>query len=120
MHYTILLDRDEKTKEIEAQEQARFIKSILEALEIPLEWNIDEPFTIDSKIQFRKALSEYKIHIANDMDGGIKIFVADEVVAEWKKAKYVLKTDRSQVDPNKQLFLEMQVSVWSIFDTSND
>ncbi|HEY4877143.1 MAG TPA: hypothetical protein VIH86_16305 [Puia sp.] len=119
MRYTILLNRDEKTKAVEAQEQARFIKAILEALDILPDWNPDESLTIDSKIKFRKDLNTYNIHIADDADGGLKIYANNEVIGEWKKSKYILKTDRSQIDPNKKLYLEMHIDFWSIFEESN-
>jgi hypothetical protein len=107
MRYTILLNRDEKTKMVEAQEQARFIKAILESLDVLPDWNPDEPFTVDSKIKFRKDLNAYNIHVVDDADGGLKIFADKEIIGEWKKTKYVLKTDRSQIDPNKKLYFEM-------------
>ena len=116
MKYKILLNKDDKTKEIEAQEQARFIKSILEAIDIPIQWNPDEPLSINDKIKFRNSLHTYGIHIIDDMDGGLKIFAKDELVAEWTKAKYKLKEDPSNINPNKRLYLEMNIEFWSLFE----
>lgn len=117
MRYTILLDKNEKTQDIEVQEQARFVKSLLEALEVPIKWNPEEPFSIDSKIEFRKSLGAYNINIINDNDGGMKVFVKDNLIGEWFKCSYKLKKDSTQINPNKQLYLEMLVNFWTTFES---
>lgn len=116
MQYTVLLSKTEKTKEIEQQEQDRFIKSILEALEVPIEFDPDIPQTIEQKRKFRQELRDFKLQIINDIDGGVKIFVGDDLIAEWYKSSYKLKQDLSQVNPNDKLYLEMQVNFWSMFE----
>lgn len=119
MRYTILLNRDEKTKAIEAQEQTRFVKAILEALDVPIHLEPDEPFTADSKAAFIKSLTAYSINVIADVDGGLKVYAKDELIGEWYKTKYILKSDRSQIDPNKRLFYQMNVEFWSIFEEQN-
>jgi len=119
MRYTILLNRDEKTKAIEAQEQTRFVKAVLEALDVPIQLEPDEHFTVESKATFRKSLAIYSINIISDIDGGLKIYAKDELIAEWHKPQYKLKSDRSQIDPNKRLYYEMSVDMWSIFEEQN-
>jgi hypothetical protein len=116
MQYTILLNKDEKTKDTEVQEQARFVKSILEALNVPVDWNPYEPLSVDNKIKFRKSLNAYDINVIDDQNGGLKIFAKNELIGEWFKCKYKLKEDLSQKDPNKRLYLEMGVNFWSIFE----
>lgn len=118
MRYTILLDKNEKTKEVETQEQARFVKSILEALEVPIEWNPEEPFSVEEKLKLRKSLSSYNINIIGDTDGGLKIFVKDELIGEWYKCSYKLKQDYAQIDPAKKLYLEMIVNFWTTFENN--
>jgi hypothetical protein len=121
MQYSILFDRNENIKEIEIKEQNRFVKSILEAIEVPLdEWNPDEPLSIDGKIKLRTNLAQYSINIIDDMDGGVKIYVETDIVAEWKKAKYILKTDKSHVDPKKRLYYQMNINFWSIWEEDNN
>lgn len=116
MRYTILLNKDENTKEVEAQEQSRFVKTVLEALEVPIDWDPDEPFSIDTKLKFKKSLSNFHINIVDDMNGGIKIFVNKDLIGEWHKCIYKLKKDLSQIDPRSRLFIEMNVNFWTIFD----
>lgn len=121
MRYTILLDNSEKIREVETQEQARFIRSLLDALEVPIEWNPDEQLTVESKIQFKKSLNIYNINVIDDADGGLKVYVNNEMIGEWIKCKYKLKEDPSQLDSNKKLYLEMNVNFWSIFEeTTNE
>lgn len=120
MRYSILLDRNEKVKDIEAQEQARFIKSILESLEVPFEFDSEGPLSIDDKLQLKKSLNDYSINIINNIDSTMKIFVKKDLIAEWRKPKYILKIDESQIDPNKKLYLEMIIEFWTVFDNDTD
>jgi hypothetical protein len=118
MRYTILLDRNEKTKDIEAQEQSRFVKTVLEALEVPIDWNPDEPLTVQSKIELRKSFNTHKINVIDDMDGGLKVFHNNDLIGEWYKCSYKLKEDISQIDPKKRLYLEMNIHFWMIFENT--
>lgn len=119
MQYTILISRNENVKEIETQEQSRFIKTILEALEIDVKFNPDESFSIDDKIKMRKALSFYNITIIESFDGGLKIFVERDLIAEWKKPFYKMKQDNSQIDPKNRLYMEMKINFWTVFEQEN-
>jgi hypothetical protein len=116
MQYTILLDKHENTKEVEKQEQARFIKTLFDSLEVPIEWDPDEALTIESKLKLRKSLETYNINIINDNDGGVKVFANRDLIGDWFKPHYVLKQDYSQINPNKKLYLEMHVNFWTIFE----
>lgn len=120
MEYQILLSKNENTKEVESQEQARFIKSVLEALEVPIEFDPEEPLSIADHQRLRKSFKEFNIHIINDSDGGIKITVGDDLIAEWYKSTYKLKKDLSQRDRRDVLYLEMTVKFWTIFEDEVD
>ncbi len=119
MQYNILLSRNEDTKAVEGQEQSRFIKSVLEALEVPIEFDPNEPLSIAEHQRLRKSFKEFNIHVINDVDGGIKITVGDDLIAEWYKCTYKLKQDLSQRDPRDRLYLEMAVNFWTIFEESD-
>lgn len=119
MQYTILLSRFEDTKAVEAQEQSRFIKSILEALELPIEFNPDQELSIDEHQKFKQSLRDFNLNVIDDMDGGIKIYVGNnknDLVAEWYKPTYKLKKDLSQLNKRDQLYLEMNNVFWSVFE----
>lgn len=111
MKYKLLLGRNENIKKIEEQEQARFVKSSLEVLGVPNNFNPDEPLSIEGKINFKKILDEYNINIIDDMDGGIKIYVGTDLAAEWKKVSYKLKINNKQ-----KLCTEMEVNIWNALD----
>lgn len=110
MKYTLLLDRKEDTKKIQDQEQSRFIKSIIETFEFPIDFDPNTSLTLDKKIELRKSLAAHKIDIIDDMDGGLKVFFEKEVIAQWHKPSFKLKEDRNQLDPKNRLYLEMTIS----------
>lgn len=116
MRYTILLDKNENTKEAEAQEQARFLKTIIESLDLPIAFNPDETLTIENKIELKKSLDKYNINVITDNDGGMQIFIEQDLIGEFKKCKYKLKENVATRDPNKKLYLEMQVNLWNAFE----
>lgn len=116
MEYKILLDKSTDFREVEAEEQTRFVISIVEALEIPFEWDSNKPFSIFEKIKLRKVLGQYNVSVIDDMEGGVKIFLERDQVAEWKKPLYTLKEDLAQIDPKKRLYLEMKCSFESIYE----
>lgn len=120
MRYKILLDRNEDTRLAEAQEQARFIKTIFESLEIPIDYNPDEPLTVESKLALKEQLDKYRISVIDNLDGGIKIYVEKEVVGEWHKSTYKLKEDTAQIDRKKRFYKEMEVWFEHIFEGPNN
>lgn len=118
MKGTILLNYSENTKQIEEEEKQRFLKDLLEQMTVPIEefWFVDGPLSIEQKIKLRSILSLYNIQVIDDLDGKLQIYVENEKVAEWKKPIYKLKRDFSQLDTKKQLYLEMLIEYWSMFE----
>lgn len=120
MKYTILLSKNEDTKAVEGQEQSRFIKSVLEALDIPIEYDPDQLLSIADHQRLRQSFKEFNIHIIDDVDGGVRITIGDDLIAEWYKSTYKLKQDPSQRDPRERIYLEMSINFWSIFEESDE
>lgn len=126
MRATILLNHTENTKQVEDEEKTRFLKSILEQMGVPIEefWTTDGPLTVDQRIKLRGVLVTYGIQVIDDLDGHMQIwFSADgenQLAAEWHKCTYKLKRDLRSLDPRKQLYLEMEVDCWSLFDEANE
>jgi hypothetical protein len=114
-----MLSRSEDTKAVESQEQSRFIKSVLEALEVPIDFEPDEPLSVVEHQRLRQAFKEFNIHVIDDVDGGIKITIGDDLIAEWYKSTYKLKQDSSQPNAQDRLYLEMTVNFWTIFEDSD-
>ena len=124
MQSTILLNSNENTKQVELEEQGRFVYSILSAFGLPLDdWQGDE-LTTEQHIHLRKVLSTYGFEIVNDLDGGVKIYCKGDnkmdLVGEFRKPRYILRKDARQVDPTKKVYLEMLTDTWSILEHENE
>lgn len=118
MQGTILLNSNENTRKVEEEEKSRFIKSIIDTLEVPLEglWEDEEELSLETRIKLREILSKFSIKIIDYPDGHLEIYAGTELIAEWKKCEYVLKRDLTTIDPTKKLYLEMKINYWSIFE----
>jgi hypothetical protein len=116
VEYKILLDKNANLREVEAEEQTKFVISVIEALEVPFEWNSNESFSLLDKIRLRKILGQYNIAVIDDMNGGVKIFLERDKIAEFYKPAYILKEDYAEIDPRKKLYIEARCSFDSIFD----
>ena len=118
MKATILLNYNENTRQVEEEEKTRYLKDILERMGLPIQefWTTDNSLSIDQRIKLRDILVTYGIQVIDDLDGNMQIYVEGEKVAEWFKSSYKLKRDLRQVDPRKQLYLEMYVECWSLFE----
>lgn len=120
MQGTILLDYNENTRRVEDEEKQRFLRSLLDEMGVPVQeiWTDDSLLSAGQKIKLRSFLQTYNVSVIDDFDGGLKVLVDNELIGEWKKCNYVLKKDLSQVDKKKQLYLEMQVDCWTVFEES--
>jgi hypothetical protein len=118
MKGTILLNYSDNTKQVEDEEKMRFLRGLLEQMGVPIQeiWATDEPLSIDQRIKLRGILATYSVQVIDDLDGHMQIYVEGEKVAEWFKCTYKLKRDLRQIDPRKQLYLEMEVNCWSLFE----
>lgn len=114
----ILLNYGENTKQVEEEERMRFLKNLLEQMGVPISdfWTTDNFLSVEQKIKLRVILSTYKIQVIDDLDGFMQIFVEGDLVGEWHKCLYKLKRDLKQLDPKKQLYLEMEVDCWTLFE----
>lgn len=124
MKATILLNYSENTRQVEDEEKARFLRGILEqcfegtdaANQLGEIWSDDGPLPTIQKVKLRGLLATYKLQVIDDLDGHMKIYLENELIAEWLKCTYKLKKDLSVVDPKQRIFLEMEVNCWSVFD----
>jgi hypothetical protein len=125
MQGIILLNFNENTREVEEMERSRFLRSILEQCfentdvvrQIQTIWgDPDELLSAQKKIQILQVLTPYGLQVIDDRDGGLFIYLEREIIGKWKKPRYVLKKDPSQLDRRKQFFLEMHIECTSAFD----
>lgn len=118
MKATILLNYSENTRQVEDEEKTRFLRNILEQMGLPIQeiWPMNGPLSVDQRIKMRSILATYSVQIIDDLDGHMQVYVEGELVAEWHKSTYKLKRDLRELDPRKQLYLEMEVNCWSLFE----
>jgi hypothetical protein len=128
MKGTILLNYNENTHQVEDEEKSRFLRGILEqcfqntdvATQIQTIWSADGPLPASQKVKLRGILATYGIQVIDDLDGHMQIYLENELIAEWHKCTYKLRRDLRAVDPRKRVYLEMEVSCWSVFDDKEE
>lgn len=120
MKATILLNSNENTRKVEDEEKTRYLRNILDQMGVPIQefWTTDDPLSVDQRIKLRGILATYGVQVIDDLDGHMQVYVEGEKVAEWFKSTYKLKRDLRERDPRKQLYLEMEVTCWSLFEES--
>jgi hypothetical protein len=127
MKGTILLNHSDNVTQVEGEEKSRFLRELLHQMfedvpdvisKIQEIWADDSPLTVPQKVKMRGFMTTYNIQVIDDCDGRMRIFVEGELIGEWLKCKYKLRRDISQIDPKRQLFLEMEVNCWSVFEPS--
>jgi hypothetical protein len=122
MKATILLSYSDNTKQVEEEEKQRFLQTLLGQMGVPIAdfWTTDGPLSIDQRIKLRGILATYSIQVIDDLDGNMQVYVEGEKVGDWNKCTYKLKRDLRQLDRKKQLYLEMEVDCWTIFDEESE
>lgn len=122
MKATILLNYSENTRKVEDEEKSRYLRNILEMMGMPIQefWPSDDPLSVDQRMKMRGVLAKYGVQVIDDLDGHMEIYVEGEKVAEWLKSTYKLKRDLGERDPRKQLYLEMEVTCWSLFEEAEE
>ena len=121
MKQIYLLSADENTAKVEEEEKTKFLRAMLEYMNIPISefWTTDDPLTVDQRIKLRSILSSYNVSVIDDLSGEMQIYVEKDLVGNWHKPYYKLKTDLRQIDPRKKYYLEMETDFWTIFEDEN-
>ena len=116
MKYSVYIDREDLYK-TEDNERNNFIKSVLEniGLDVGDIWPEDNIFTPNDKIKLFEYLKKFKIEIIKE-GRNYKIYVEDDLIAEWLTPHTILKKDPSARTISKSLFYEMQFECFSLFD----
>lgn len=118
MQGTILLNHNDDTSKVEEEERSRFLANILDSMGIEIEdiWDEGLVLSIEKKIRLRKLLYSYSVQVIDDAEGGMNVYVDNDLIGSWKKPHYVLKKDNLAIDPRKKLYLEMRINCYSIFE----
>jgi len=121
MQGVILLNYNENLKKVEEEEQSRFLKNLIEQMGVPIDfWVEDTHLSVEGRIKLIDTLHKYHIQVINDNDGEMKVYVDKELVGEWHKCTYKLKRNYEEIDRKKQLYFEMAVDFWTIFDQEEE
>jgi hypothetical protein len=129
MKGTILLNHYENTRQVEDEEKSRFLRGLLEqtfegtpnvVAQIAEIWGNDSVLSPAQKVKMREIMNTYHIQVIDNSDGHLKVFADGEIIGEFFKPTYKLKSDPGQLDRKKQLYMEMCVECWSVFEESND
>jgi hypothetical protein len=125
MKSTILLNYGENTHQVEEEMKSIFLKGFLEqcfenspdvAVQFSTIWSGDGLLPPPQKVKLRGLLATYGIHVIDDHDGHLQIYLDNELVGEWFKSTYKLNKDLRVTDPRHRIYLEMEVNCWSAFD----
>lgn len=123
MKATILLNYNENTRQVEEEEKLRYLRDVIEQMGVPIQefWTTEGPLSVEQRIKLRGILATYNVQVIDDLDGHMQVYLTDAEdgpvkVAEWFKCTYKLKRDLREIDPRKQLYLEMEVNTWSLFE----
>ena len=116
---SILVDID-SLKTVEEEEMNKFVKSFLLSMDLP---NIEEIWpdiclkSANEKLKLRSVLSKYEIEVISDGDRGVKIYLKDELIAEWFKPNVILKKElQATKKPKDQYYYELKIKSSSIFE----
>jgi hypothetical protein len=129
MKGTILLNHYENTRQVEDEEKSRFLRGLLEqtfegtpnvVAQITEIWGNDSVLSPAQKVKMREIMNTYHIQVIDNSDGHLKVFADGELIGEFFKCSYKMKKEPAQKDPKKQLYLEMYVECWSVFEESNN
>jgi len=113
----------ENFRKVEEEWQYEFIYYVLSSIGIP-EDILDgcfpeegaEGFTVEHRVELRKYMTTFDVKIIDDRDGGITMYLEEELIARWKKCKFSLREDPKEVDPAQRIYVEVQADIWTIFD----
>lgn len=108
-------------RDVESEWKYEFTNYVLTLLELPEElieecFPVFEDFNLEHKIKLREYLDKFNIKIIDDLDGGLKFFVEQELIAEWKKCSFKRCVDNSAVDPKDRIYIEIVTEPWTIFN----
>ncbi len=118
MQGIILLNSNENTWKVEEEERGKFVYSILQECGLPIQdiWQEGKELSVEDKIKLNSLLLSYEIQVIDSFDGEVEIYLKNELIAEWRKCKYVLKKDPTQINPRKKFYYEMHIECNSVFE----
>jgi len=117
---SIYINRGDE-KLVAEEEKNVFIKSLISEIGIDINdiWpDEDKILSVKQRIDLKNLLAKYNVNIIEE--GDTLIFVDKTLIGTWKKPVYILKTDLSEIDPTKKIFLEMIIEYNSVFHVETE
>jgi len=103
MIQTYLLNMSENKSDFEEEEKLKFLKSILETLELNIGGLFDNQ-TIENKIKIKNILQKNSLKAIDEED--YIIYFENNEIARMKKPFYKIKKDLSELDRKNQVYVE--------------
>jgi hypothetical protein len=120
--YEVLCNRND-FRQTESELKSQFIRETLIQMGVDLDevWPEDTiDLSIDQKIKLRNILTKLDLDIIDDRDGGVIIYHEKQPIAEWKKCRFDLQTDLSELDPARRVYIKIHVDNWSAFEIEEE
>ena|ERR1700748_1183443 len=120
MKELIFADKD-NCKSIAHQLRFSWVKNILTQTGMNLDncfCDSDDPNdqTIEHNKKLKKALSDNKITIIDNIDDSLFIYIQDQLIAQWQTPRYDKREDFTQLDRNKRFYVGIHLEYESVFD----
>jgi len=93
----------EDKQSFEKEEKNKFLKSILEALELNVSSLFDQD-TIDNKIKIKEILKKNNLKVLDEDD--FVVYFENKEIARMIKPFYKIKKDLSEIDRKNQIYIE--------------
>lgn len=103
MKQTYFLNMSEDKQSFEKEEKNKFLKSILEALELNVS-NLFDQDTIDNKIKIKEILKKNNLKVLDEDD--FVVYFENKEIARMIKPFYKIKKDLSEIDRKNQIYIE--------------
>ncbi|MFZ4795983.1 MAG: hypothetical protein ACOYMA_00720 [Bacteroidia bacterium] len=108
------IKREEQTEK-ELSEKSRWVRNILSSIGLSTD-NWAENLTMNDIRKIKSELKSLNIDIIDDTDNGLEIYYDNNLIAEWRRPRYVLRENRLERDPQSRYYLEMHINSRSVFD----
>lgn len=117
MKEILLLNYDENTRQVIEEEKNKFFLSLLDEMGVsdPEFSDMVEKISPVQKAKLRNLLAKFNIQVIDDMEN-MNIYVEGKLVGKWNKPLFKIKIDPVQMDRKKQLYIELELDFWSIFE----
>jgi len=121
MESKILLNYTDNVKLVEESLRLAFLIELLEKLNITAIQELElsgDSISVAQRMQLRDILAKNSITILEE--DGMEVFFEKELIARWDAPTYVVKRDFSEPDPKKQLYQEMTIHFFSLFEEQEE